>query len=278
MFRNLICILLIITGQNVLCQELSVLSYNIKYDNPDDNVNNWNDRKDFLIAQLKFNEPDVFGTQEGLINQLKEIDKGLNDYAFIGIGRDHGDERGEHTAIFYNKKRVGLIDHKTFWLSETPGVPSKGWDAALNRICTYAVFQLQNSGNRFLVFNTHFDHVGDVARLESCKLILQKIKEVNTEGLPVVLMGDFNLENDREGIKYLANYLTDSHVEAGVDSFGPEGTFNGFNFNEPVKKRIDFIFISGLKVLKSAIFSDSKNCKYPSDHFPVYSLLEFDKK
>lgn len=260
-------------------QELKVLTYNIKYDNKHDTVNNWNQRKDFLIAQLRYNEPAVFGTQEGLINQLKDIDAGLQDYSFVGAGRDYGDEQGEHTAIFFNTKKVKLLDNQTFWLSKTPEKPSKGWDAALNRICTYGIFQDIETGKRFMVFNTHFDHIGKVARLESSKLILKKIKELNTGGLPVILMGDFNLESDSEGVQYITRFMTDTHVEADKNAFGPEGTFNGFYFDKPVKKRIDFIFVTrGINVLKSAILSDSNNCKYPSDHFPVLAILELQKK
>ncbi|MCQ0111239.1 endonuclease/exonuclease/phosphatase family protein [Zhouia amylolytica] len=278
MFKNIFYVLLLFTTLGVPAQNLSVLSYNIKYDNPNDTENNWNDRKDFLISQLRFNEPDIFGTQEGLINQLQEIDKNLQHYKFVGIGRDHGDKRGEHTAIFYNTDRIDLLKHNTFWLSETPQIPSKGWDAALNRICTYAMFEFKASGEKFIVFNTHFDHIGDLARVESAKLILKKIKEVNTDNLPVVLMGDFNLQEKDQGIQYITTVMKDTYVAAGENSFGPKGTFNGFKFENPVDKRIDFIFVSDkLSVLKSAIFSDSRNCKYPSDHFPVYALLKFIK-
>ncbi len=278
--KQLTTLWVILTLHTAFGQTTNVLTYNIKYDNPKDSLNNWNDRKDFLISQLNFYAPDIFGTQEGLIHQLKEIDRGLNDHTFFGVGRDHGDDRGEFTAIFYNWKKIDLLKEATFWLSPTPEKPSKGWDAALPRICTYALFKRKEDGREFYVFNTHFDHVGTNARIESAKLILKKIKELNTENLPVVVMGDFNLEPSSKGIQLISDELGDAHIEAGKNAHGPKGTFNGFDFAKPVEKRIDYIFISneGLEVLKSGILSDSFECRYPSDHFPVYAGLRFTRK
>ena len=257
-------------------QTIDIISYNIRYDNPGDAPNNWDNRKDFLISQLNFYNPDVFGIQEGLIHQVKEIDEGLQDYAYFGVGRDHGDERGEHTAVFYNTKRVRLLEQSTFWLSLTPEKPSKGWDAALPRTCTYGIFQNKSDGSKFMVFNTHFDHVGVKAREESSKLILEKIKELNTEDYPVVVTGDFNLESDSPGVQVILKEMADTHIAAGANAFGPEGTFNGFEFNKPVERRIDYIFVSDdFEVLKSAILSDSEDTRYPSDHLPVFARLKY---
>lgn len=258
-------------------QDLKVMTYNIKYDNPSDTANNWQSRKEFLISQLNFYAPDIFGTQEGLHNQLEDIQRELKNYKYIGIGRDEGNSKGEYSAIFYNSKKYEVENESTFWLSPTPEKPSKGWDAALNRICTYATFKNKKSGKEFLVFNTHFDHVGNVARLESSRLILQKMKELNPKNLPVVLTGDFNLDSTSEGVIAIKKEMLDSHLEAGENAFGPDGTFNGFHFEKPVKNKIDFVFISknDFSVLKSGILSDSKSLKYPSDHFPVIAYLDF---
>ena len=257
-------------------QYIDVISYNIRYDNPDDAPNNWDNRKEFLISQLNFYNPDVFGIQEGLIHQVKEMDQGLEGYAYFGVGRDYGDERGEHTAVLYNKQRLKLLNQSTFWLSLTPDKPSKGWDAALPRTCTYGVFESKNDGTKFMVFNTHFDHVGVKAREESSKLILEKIKELNTENYPVVLTGDFNLESNSPGVQVILGDMKDTHIAAGKNAFGPKGTFNGFEFTKPVERRIDYIFVSDkFQVLKSAILSDSKDCRYPSDHLPVFARLKY---
>ncbi|UJH66358.1 endonuclease/exonuclease/phosphatase family protein [Allomuricauda sp. SCSIO 65647] len=278
--KQLTTLWVILTLHTAFGQTTNVMTYNIKYDNPKDSLNNWNDRKDFLISQLNFYAPDIFGTQEGLAHQLKEIDRGLNDHTFFGVGRDHGDDRGEFTAIFYNQKKIDLLKEATFWLSPTPEKPSKGWDAALPRICTYGLFKRKKDGRQFYVFNTHFDHVGIHARIESAKLILKKIKELNVENLPVVVMGDFNLEPSSKGIRLISDELGDAHIEAGKNAHGPKGTFNGFDFTKPVEKRIDYIFISNgdFEVLKSGILSDSFECRYPSDHFPVYAELRFMEK
>lgn len=278
--KNIFCILfamgILLSAHS---QTIDVMSYNIRYDNPDDKPNNWDNRKEFLISQLNFYAPDVFGTQEGLVHQLKDIDAGLEDYTYFGVGRDHGDDRGEFTAIFYNKEKLNLLEQSTFWLSETPTIPSKGWDAALPRICTYGLFENKEDGSKFMVFNTHFDHVGVKAREESSKLILKKIKELNPDNLPVVVTGDFNLESDSPGVQVILTQMADAHLAAGENAFGPEGTFNGFEFNEPVERRIDYIFVSAdrIEVLKSAILSDSKDCRYPSDHLPVFARLKFRK-
>jgi len=275
--KNIFLILFVIgTFLSVQGQTIDVISYNIRYDNPDDAPNHWDNRKDFLISQLDFYNPDVFGIQEGLIHQIKEIDKGLEDYTYFGVGRDYGDERGEHTAIFYNTERIKLLEESTFWLSTTPEKPSKGWDAALPRTCTYGIFENKSDGTKFMVFNTHFDHVGVKAREESSKLILEKIKELNTEDHPVVLTGDFNLENDSPGVQIIVGEMADAHIAAGENAFGPDGTFNGFEFNKPVERRIDYIFVSDdFEVLKSAILSDSKDTRYPSDHLPVFARLKY---
>tara|TARA_R100000935_G_C2832757_1_gene166147 strand:+ start:1754 stop:2587 length:834 start_codon:yes stop_codon:yes gene_type:complete len=275
--RISIVISFILWGTVFQAQELSLLTYNIKYDAPKDTINGWANRKDFLISQLSYNNPDIFGTQEGLYNQLEDIKSGLNGYSYFGVGRDNGDQKGEFTAIFYNTSKVTLLEQDTFWLSDTPSVPSLGWDASFKRICTYGKFKLQHTSKEFLVFNTHFDHMGVKAREESALLILKKIAEINTEELPVILMGDFNLEVGSVGIHSILKKYKDTHKEANV-SFGPVGTFNGFQFEEPVSRKIDFIFTSkDIQVLKSGILSDSKDCKYPSDHFPVYVELRLSR-
>lgn len=253
-----------------------IMSYNIKLDYPKEGKNSWNNRKDWMIGQIKFYEPDVFGVQEALPNQMQYLDSTLVDFKYVGVGRDDGNNQGEYSAIFYNASTFKVIENGTFWLSETPEKVSMGWDAVCNRICTYALLKNTNTKQQFWVLNTHFDHVGKVARMESPKLILEKIKSLNSKHLPVVLMGDFNLEPETENIKLFHSYFEDSKTSSEIPPFGPEGTFNGFHFEKPVTRRIDYIFVSkgDFKVKKYAVLSDSKNCKYPSDHLPV--LVEVD--
>lgn len=261
---------------NINAQDVSVMTYNIKLDYPKEGENSWTNRKPFFINQLKFYTPDILGVQEVLPNQMKDIDSLLVDYNFVGVGRDDGKDKGEYSAIFYNKKAFKVLKSSTFWLSDTPENVSMGWDAVCNRVCTYALLKKKKTNKKLWVFNTHFDHVGAEARKNSAILIIKKIKEINTNNLPVVLMGDFNMEAAHESIQYVKTYLKDSQ-EISKIVFGPTGTYNGFNFNEPVTRRIDFIFVSPrVNVNKYAVLSDSKDCKYPSDHLPVYVDIELN--
>ena len=154
-----------------------------------------------------------------------------------------------------------------------------GWDAVCNRVCTYSLFKNIKTNKAFWVFNTHFDHVGKVARMESPKLILKTIEKLNTKNYPVVLMGDFNLEPETENIQLFKNYFSDSREVSKTKPFGSIGTFNGFHFDKPVTRRIDYIFTSksNIKVNKYAVLSDSVECRYPSDHLPVYIEIQLTK-
>ncbi len=251
-----------------------VMSYNIRLDVASDGDNRWDNRKEMLAGQVHFYEPDFLGVQEALPQQMAYLGTALTDYKFIGVGRDDGKDKGEYSAIFYKSKKFKVIEQSTFWLSETPEAPSKGWDAAYNRVCTYGLFENRDTKQKLWVFNTHFDHVGTVARVESVKLILKKIKELNKDNLPFVVMGDFNLEPDSDAVHEITQELLDTR-DAAKFVFGPTGTFNAFEFQKPVLKRIDYIFIpkTGLETKKYAILSDSRDCRYPSDHLPVYVEL-----
>jgi len=264
-------------GSTASSQSLKVMTYNIRLNIASDGENAWPNRKGFLSSQIQFYEPDIFGIQEALPDQITDISNALKQYANVGIGRD-GEGKGESSNIYYKKERFKVLETQTFWLSETPGEISKGWDAALNRVCTYALLSDKTTGKRFWVFNTHLDHIGEMARTKSIKLILSKIEAVNRPDYPVIFMGDFNSEPGAERIVSLKKEMIDSRSASKNAPFGPSGTFNGFKHNEPVTHLIDYIFISKnekLKVLKYAILSDSKDLKYPSDHLPVYVELEY---
>jgi len=255
---------------NSHAQDLSVMTYNIKLDYPKEGENSWTNRKPFFIGLLKFHEPDIFGVQEAMPNQMKEMDSLLADYSFVGVGRDDGKDEGEYSAIFYKKDKFKVLESSTFWLSQTPDKVTMGWDAVCNRVCTYALFQNKDTKQKFWMFNTHFDHVGVEARKNSATLIIQKIKEINKNGLPVILTGDFNMEDTHESIQFIKQHLRDSKAISKL-VFGPSGTFNNFEFEKPVTRRIDFIFVSPeITVDKYGVLSDSWDCKYPSDHLPVF--------
>lgn len=253
-------------------QSLKVMTYNIRLDVASDGENDWTHRKDFFTSQIQFYEPDIFGIQEAKPNQVIAIATSLTQYGYLGIGRD-GEGKGESSNIFYKKERFSINETNTFWLSETPDVISKGWDAAFNRVCTYALFQDVLTKKIFWVFNTHLDHVGEVARTNSIKLILSKIKTLNSKNYPVVFMGDFNTEPNENRIIELKKVMDDSRDVSEQKPFGPSGSFNNFKHDEAVTKLIDYIFISKnsiFKVKKYAVLSDAKDLKYPSDHLPIY--------
>ncbi len=259
-------------------QKRRLMTYNIRLDLASDGENAWPNRKEYWASQVTFHEPDIFGIQEALPNQVTDIATMLPNYNYVGIGRD-GVGKGESSNIFYKKDRFKVLEENTFWLSETPDKISKGWDAALNRVCTYALFKDDKSKQTFWIFNTHLDHMGELARTNSIKLILSKIKQLNTKNYPVFLMGDFNSEPTEERIVNLKKEMLDSRDICEETPFGPSGTFNAFKHNETVTKRIDYIFLSKgnpFKVRKYAVLSDSKDLKYPSDHLPVYIELKFN--
>lgn len=262
-----------------LCgQEINVLTYNIKYDNVNDTVNNWNDRKAAMVDLLQYYDPGVIGMQEVLHHQLTFLDEQLSNYNYIGVGRDDGKEKGEYSPILFNTKLYKLLKSETFWLSDTPSKISVGWDAAMERICTYGLFEDLNTGKQFLVFNTHFDHVGTVARENSAKLIVSKIREVNGDHLPVVLMGDLNLNPTEKPIQFLQNALADGKSIAQKPFYGPTGTFSGFDHSRILTNRIDYIFVENFEVLEYLHIDDRmENNKHISDHLPVFAKLFMNK-
>ncbi|MFL3007794.1 MAG: endonuclease/exonuclease/phosphatase family protein [Candidatus Neomarinimicrobiota bacterium] len=256
-------------------QDHIILSYNIKYDDTMDKENNWSLRKKRLLNLLKDYNPSIIGIQEGLINQVNYIDTYLEKYKYIGAGRDDGKTKGEFCAIYFDTTFYEVLEHSTFWLSETPDLVSVGWDAALERVCTYGLFVSIYSGEKFLVLNTHFDHIGTVARIKSSELILNKIKEINKNSLPVVLMGDFNSIPDSEPIKIIEQDMIDGLRISLKNLQGPQGTFNGFDLSNPISKRIDYIFTKNFQVLYYRHIDDRlENNNYISDHLPVMAVLK----
>lgn len=265
-----IALLLVITFSY---SQVQVMSYNIKYDDRNDPVNGWKARKVALIGLIDYHNPDIIGTQEALKHQLDDITTSLEKYSYLGVARDDGDTTGEYSAILYDKNKYRVLDQGTFWLSETPSKPSKAWDAALPRICTWAFFE-DKEGFNFYIFNTHFDHVGNQAREKSAELISSKMTELDH---PAILTGDFNVTSATRAYTELTSVLADAKKESYKRPYGPDATFNGFQFNEKPERRIDYIFFAGQwKVLDYVTMSDSQDMKYPSDHFPVMATFVYE--
>ena len=264
-----VLILLTITS-SIYPQPHTIVSYNIRYDNNWDIENSWEIRRSNIIQMLIKYSPSIIGIQEGLLNQVQYIDSSLINYDYVGVGRDDGKNKGEFCAIYFDTSRYVLLKNSTFWLSETPDTISVGWDAALERICTYGLFKDRITKKEFWVFNTHFDHMGSIAREKSSRLILKRIKKINRQSLPVILMGDFNSIPNSPPVKEIITELSDALQISKEKLHGPRGTFNGFNEDLPIEKRIDYIFTKKLKVLSYRHINDRlENNRHISDHLPV---------
>ncbi|WP_316831497.1 endonuclease/exonuclease/phosphatase family protein [Pedobacter aquatilis] len=251
-------------------QEITIGTFNIRYDNPADSGNLWVNRAPIVANLVRFHGFDILGVQEGLKNQLDDINGALPEYARYGKGRDDGKDAGEHSAIFYRKDRFKLLKSGDFWLSETPDVPGKGWDVTCcNRICSWVYLEDLKTKKQFFAFNVHYDHQGMIARRESSKLILKKINEI-AGTKPVLLTGDFNGGRDSEWYKSIAN----SNVLADVNTkvkfpYANNGSSNGFRTPRG-QGVIDHIFMSSqFTASKWGILTDTYFGKFPSDHFPV---------
>lgn len=256
---------------------INIASYNIRMDTPNDSLDPWSIRKDMVKDLVQFHDFDVFGTQEGFKHQLDNILE-LDNFTYVGVGRDDGKEAGEHSAIFYKKDKFEAIDNGNFWFAENPDVPGKGWDAkCCNRICSWVHLKEISSGKEFFVFNSHYDHEGQEARKNSSILLLKKIKEI-AGNKPVVCTGDFNADPSSEPIQIIYNdgSLKDSYLISEQKPYGTEGTFNAFNINNKSKSRIDYIWVSeGVNVNKYGVLNDIIYGHFPSDHYPVMAQISF---
>lgn len=276
--KNVIKLLLIFVFVSVdVVAQQSAMTYNIRYATERDGVNQWENRKNWVANVVSFYEPNVLGIQEGLYTQVSFLDDALPNYSYVGVGRDDAKKEGEYAAIFYQKEKLNVLESGTFWLSETPNKPSYGWGAKYRRICTWAKFEVKETNQIYFVFNAHFDHETPLARLNSAKLMIEKISAWNKENLPVLLMGDLNATPDSPPIEFLNSRLNDTRLKAGIPVLGPEGTYNGFDTSHPLDKRIDYIFGNDRVLAKKyAVISETRESRTPSDHLPVF--IEFDFK
>lgn len=272
-YHPLLFLLLLVTI-SVPCQT-TLITYNLRYDNPGDGINCWADRREDVVRMIRYYQPDILGIQEGLVGQVHYLDSSLADYDFTGLGREDGATRGEFAAIFFNKERLRLLDTRTWWLSETPDTVSVGWDAALERIVTYGKFLALSSGDTFYVFNTHFDHIGQIAREQSADLILQIIDRMGIWEKRIVVMGDLNAVPAEASIRRLSSRLEDPWAKNDILRSGPEGTFNAFDTEAPVDRRIDYIFVKNVDAKACRHIADRRaNGLWPSDHLPVMVQLD----
>jgi endonuclease/exonuclease/phosphatase family metal-dependent hydrolase len=257
------------------------MSFNIRYNNPNDGVNAWPNRRDWVAGLVRFHAADVVGVQEALAPMLAELDERLPGFARVGVGRSDGRAKGEFSAILYRTDRLALLDSGTFWLSPTPEVVgSKGWDAAIERVATWARFRDRRTGCSHLHLNTHFDHMGEQARQESARLIRRRMSAL-AGGLPVVMTGDLNADPTSASYRILTSEpiadaappLADAFSVSRGGHYGPTSTWTAFRAIEP-GRRIDYVLVSTpVTVLSHGILPDSWDGRFPSDHLPVLASL-----
>jgi endonuclease/exonuclease/phosphatase family metal-dependent hydrolase len=255
-------------------QELKVMSYNIRLSTDKDGTNAWKYRCPATLEMIKDQNPDVFGVQEALPEQVSFLEEWVEGYDCVGVGRDDGKKKGEFMSIFWNKKTVKLMKWGTFWLSETPEKPSMGWDAACKRTATWALMKDKKTGRKFYFVNTHLDHVGKEAQKNGLKLVVDRIKSMNTQGLPVVFTGDFNIKPDDPALKELDGMMQSARkVAPKTDS---KNTFNAWSVKAS-DKIIDYIYISGFTSCPEYKTVTEKYAGKPfvSDHYPIFARLIF---
>ena len=254
--------------------ELKVMSYNIRLGVGKDGSNSWEFRAPATIEMISVQRPDVFGVQEAYDFQIDYVSQNCKEYGVVGIGREDGVKKGEHMSVFWNKKTVKLIKWGTFWLSETPEVPSKGWDADCKRTATWALMKDKKTGKRFYFVNTHLDHIGAKAQKNGLKLIVDRIDSINPEGYPMVLTGDFNVKPDNAALKDLDTKMQSARKIAPRTDNHP--TFNNWGKIKP-DMVIDYIYVSGFSACPEyhTVTEKYGTWKYVSDHYPIYAKLIF---
>ena len=251
--------------------QTSIMSYNIRYSTQNDNENWWEHRKEEVAQLIDYYSPEILGIQEGLDKQVKYLDTFLSNYSYVGVGRDDGKLKGEYAAIFYKHERLKLISTKTYWLSETPNEISVGWDASFKRVVTFGEFNDIQTKDTLYVFNCHFDNIGKISRKKSAELILQIIEDKKITNKKVIVMGDLNCEPDDEPMELLKVNLDDTYSSAATVTYGPVGTFNEFNTEMLLQRRIDYILVKNIEVKEYRHIDDRrKNNLFPSDHLPIH--------
>lgn len=259
---------------------LKIVTWNMRLDTPSDGINAWPNRKNLFIEVLKSGKPSVFGLQEALFNQVQDVEKAFPQFARVGGGREDGKTKGEFSAIFFDTTLYTSSASGTFWLSQTPSVPgSMGWDAACTRVVTWTQLVVKQSGKRFFVFNTHFDHMGQVARRNSALLLLRAVDSL-AGAAPAFITGDFNAEPGSEPYSILTDKRNPSHL---LNAFHlaefadtPFYTYTGFKVGGIRGETIDYIFLNQKqKVLTYFVNTYNTGGYYPSDHLPVKAVVVF---
>jgi len=250
------------------------MTFNIRYNTSADGLNAWPERMIRVAETLRFHHIDVAGLQEALYGQIEDLQSHLPEYGWFGVGRDDGEKLGEFSPVFYKRSRFELLENGTFWLSPTPDMPSTpAWDAACRRLVTWGKLRDRLSSNIFMIYNTHFDHIGKTARLKSAELIFGRVE--NTVDMPVILTGDFNCAAGSPPYQLLTAVFSDVHTAGKYRRYGSTQTFNGFKEDLKPGHQIDFIFVRNVKeVLINGVISDRWDGHFVSDHHAVIAELK----
>ena len=253
---------------------LKVISYNIRLGTAKDGDNSWEFRYPASSAMINDQKPVIFGVQEAYDFQVNYLEEACPDYKSVGVGREDGIHKGEHMSIFYNTKTIKLLKWGTFWLSETPDVPSKGWDAQCFRTATWALLKDKASGRKFYYVNTHLDHVGWEARKNGMKLIVDRIDKINPKGLPMVVTGDFNMRINRPEFDDMKKMMKNAREEAVKTDH--HQTANGWGKSGP-DSIIDYVWYKGFSSCPEyeTITKPYMGRQYISDHYPITATLVF---
>ena len=265
------------------CEPLRVMSYNIRLDLESDGINRWSNRRDQFIGQVRLMKPAILGLQEVVPGQKTDLEQALPGYQFLGVARDDGRNKGEYSNLAIDRSVFRVKASGTFWLSPTPKEPSKGWDAAYPRIATWAKLVRRSDGRRFLVLNSHFDHVGQTARLESARQIVRWIGANRTPGETVLMTGDLNAEPGTPPLVELTGPrlgLRDAKTVSKTPPVGPEGTFNNWVLVPPGTRRIDYVLTDpAVEVERYAVLAwHGEGGRPASDHFAVVADVKSCRK
>jgi endonuclease/exonuclease/phosphatase family metal-dependent hydrolase len=261
------------------CAPLRVMTYNIRLDIESDGVNRWANRRDEFIGQIALMRPAILGLQEVVAGQKADLERALPGYAFLGVARDDGRSASEFSNVAFDRNVFDMTSSGTFWLSQTPDVPSKGWDAAYRRIATWAHLVRKSDGKRFLALNTHLDNEGKVARLEGAREIVRWLARNRAAGESVIVTGDMNSEPGSPPVQELTSdslKLRDARAITKSPPVGPEGTFNNWVTVPAKAPRIDYVLVDPrLAVERYGVLAwHGDGGRVASDHFPVVADLD----
>lgn len=252
--------------------DFSLMSFNLRYDEPADGENQWSNRKEACLDMLNEIQPHVFGVQEALQNQVDFLNDNLAAYDFVGVGRDNGETSGEYSAIFYSRDHFELLENGNFWLSESPESPSLGWDANNIRIVSWAKLNDLDQNRTIYVFNTHFDHKGKIAQEKSSELLIQKIQEIAEADASVFITGDFNMLIGNERLTPITeNYFSAQRFAESSDNHDSFNAFGRWYLN----RNIDFIFYQHAEAISYHTIVKDYGVPFISDHYPIFSRFNY---